>query len=59
MQEKLVAIFKIISNKSISIDPKLVKTAITNSCSGNIAKVFVTPERLPSCQMILLNGAVL
>jgi hypothetical protein len=39
--------------------PELVKTAITNSCSGNMANMLVSPDMQPVCQMICLNGVVL
>ncbi len=49
-------ILKIISNIFV-FDPKLDKTAITSSFSGNMANILVSPVMPPVCQMIFFNGA--
>ncbi len=43
----------------ILFSPELVKTAITNSCSGNMANILDSPEIPPVCQMNFFIGGVL
>ncbi len=54
----MIAILKIISNIFV-FDPKLDKTAITSSFSGNITNILVSPVMPPECQMIFFIGGVL